>query len=457
MIYSSFLFIYGFLPLSLLIYRIIPEKFKQLSLLVLSGIFYALNSLWFLGFMVIFSVVNYLCGLFIWKYHKKKFLSAVPLFIGVIIDLIIFFIFKTDYLNIFRNKLGIPKEFFPFGISFVTLTCIGYLIDVFRKRLRPEFNFIKLALYIMFFPKLFIIVRYKTFSRMLDNNKMRLSEMGAGFKIFVKGLAKKVIAGDTMYMLYMAVGTIDIWKLSAVNAWIGITAYLLYVYFMLSGISDMGVGVGHCFGFKFPQSFNYPVFSTKMRDFASRWHIQIIYWFRRYISKPLGELSKNRLYKKLTTIFAWILIGLWYKFDINGFMWGLLIGIAVTLEKYVQKFRLMKITGIIYTYVITIICMVFLSGDDITQSFNYLLVMLGGNKIFADSITLYLLKYYIIMLLVCMYFSTNLFKNLLIRSDRTRPKSIILLLSPVLTVVSFIICTIFISYSGSSEIFLLKI
>ena len=138
-------------------------------------------------------------------------------------------------------------------------------------------------------------------------------------------------------------------------------------------------------------------------------------------------------------------------------MWGLLIGIAVTLEKYVQKFRLMKITGIIYTDVITIICMVFLSGNDITQSFNYLLVMLGGNKIFADSITLYLLKYYIIMLLVCMYFSTNLFKNLLIRSDRTRLKSIILLLSPVLTVVSFIICTIFISYSGSSEIFLLKI
>ena len=120
MIYSSLLFIYGFLPLSLLIYRIIPEKFKQLSFLVLSGIFYALNSLWFLGFMVIFSVVNYLCGLFIWKYHKNKFLSAVPLFIGVLIDLIIFFIFKTDYLNIFRNKLGIPKEFFPFGISFVT-------------------------------------------------------------------------------------------------------------------------------------------------------------------------------------------------------------------------------------------------------------------------------------------------------------------------------------------------
>lgn len=457
MTYSSLLFIYGFLPLSLLIYRIAPASLKHLSLLVMSCVFCTLNSLRFMYFMLVYTVVNYFAGLFIGKFRKRKILSAIPLSLGVSFDLLMFFMFRTDCIDFLHGRLGITEDFFPLGISFATLTAVGYLIDIFRKRMKPEFNFIKFALYMMFFPKIFIIVRYRTFYRMLSSNKVNLADIGNGFRIFVKGLAKKVIAGDTMYALYVAVKSVDIWKMSAVNGWIGMTAYLLSLYFMLSGITDMGMGIGYCFGFRFPQGFNYPVFSKKIRDFALNWHVQIIYWFRRYFTKPLYEIGKNRLYKNIVFISAWGLFGLWYRFDVNGFMWGFLIGLTVVLEKYLRRFRLLKVTGIIYTYVITIICMVFLSGEDITQSVNYLLVMLGGNRIFADSVTLYLLKYYIIMLLVCMYFSTSLFRNLLMRPQKVLLRNIIFAVSPILTMILLVVCTIIISYNGSSEMLLLKL
>lgn len=459
MTYSSLLFIYGFLPVSLLVYRITPAKLKNMSLFLLSVVFCTLNSLRFLEFMMTYTVINYFAGLFIMKFRNKKALSAVPLALGVVADLLMFFMFRTDLLNVFRDRLHIPSEFFPVGISFITLTAVGYLVDIYKKRMRPEFDFIKFALYMMMFPKIIIgpVIRYNTFRKMLNDRRTSLCDTGTGLTLFVKGLVKKVIAGDTMYMLYMAVKSVDIWKMSAVNAWLGMTAYLLSLYFTLSGVADMGIGVGYCFGFRFPQSFNYPVFSTKIRDFASNWHVQIIYWFRRYMSKPLCELCKSRVCKKIIFISAWCAVGLWYRFDVNGLVWGGLIGLTVVLEKYLRHFRLLKVTGIIYTYVITIICTVFLSGDSMKQSFNYLLVMLGGNKIFADSLTLYLLKYYIVLLLLCMYFSTSLFRNMLMRSGKTRLKTVMSVLTPVITLVLFILCTILISYSGSSEITLLKL
>lgn len=459
MIYSSLLFIYGFLPLSLLIYRLAPEKMKNTSLLLLSMVFCALNSLKFLEFMVIYTLINYFAGLFIGKFRNKKKISAIPLFLGISADMIMFFMFRTDFLDIFKDKLKIPDAFFPVGVSLITLTAIGYLIDIYKKCIRPEFDIVKFSLYMMMFPLIIMrpVIRYNTFRRMLNDRKVTLCDTGTGLTIFVKGLVKKVIAGDTMYAMYMAVKSVDIWKMSSVNAWLGMTAYLLSLYFTLSGMADMGTGTGYCFGFRFPHSFNYPVFSNKMRDFASNWHVQIIYWFRRYIAKPLYEVGRSRVYRKIIFISAWCCVGLWYRFDINGLVWGGIIGLAVVLEKYIRRFRILKITGIIYTYVITITAMVFLSCENTGQSFNYILVLLGGNKIFADSLTLYLFKYYIVLILICTYCSTSLFRNMVMRSGKSRIKSVIALLSPAVTLIMLALCTALISYTGSSEMHLISL
>ncbi len=459
MLYSSLLFIYGFLPVSLLIYMITPENLKKNVLFLLSMIFCTLNSLKFLVFMLVYIAVNYIAGMFIWVLREKKSLSAIPLFVGTAFDLTMIFMFRTEAFSSLKNNLNIPDEFFPVGISFFTLSAVGYLIDIFRKRMRAERDFICFGLYIMMFPRIIMgpVIRYKTFKKMLKNRKSDFADMGMGFTIFVKGLVKKVIAADTMYMLYTAVKSVDIWKMPALNAWLGMTAYLLCLYFMLSGFADMGTGVGYCFGFRFPQSFNYPVFSTKIRNFAANWHVHIIYWFRRYFSKPLCELGRRRVYKKIIYILAWCLVGFWYRFDINGLLWGFFIGLSVLTENVLGRMKILKATGIIYTYAVTMICAVFLAGENISYSLNYLLAMLGGNRMFADSQTLYLLKYYIVLLLVCMYFSTSLFRNMLMRSGRTKLRVLMEIVSPIITVVLLAVCTALISYSGSSGMILMTL
>lgn len=459
MLYSSLLFIYGFLPLSLLIYMVTPESMKKNVLFVLSMVFCALNSLKFLEFMIIYTLVNYIAGAFIWILRDKKILSAIPMIFGVSFDIISIFTFRTDKFSFIRENFHIPEEFFPVGISFFTLSAIGYLVDIYRKRMRAERNPIKFGLYIMMFPRIIMgpVIRYNTFRKMLKNRKSDLSEIGIGFTIFVKGLVKKVIFADTMYMLYNAVKSVDIWEMPALNAWLGMTAYMLCLYFTLSGFADMGTGIGYCFGFRLPHSFNYPVFSTKIRDFAGSWHIQIIYWFRRYISKPLCELGGGRVYRKIIFILSWGAVGFWYRFDINGFLWGFFIGLSVVVEKLLGRMKILKATGIIYTYAVTMICAVFLSGENVSYSLHYLLAMLGGNKVFADSQTLYLLKYYIVLLLICMYFSTNLFRNMLMRSGKTKLRVVMGICSPVITVILLAVCTALISYNGSSGMILMKL
>lgn len=459
MTYSSLLFIYGFLPLSFLIYRIAPVKLKNMSLLLLSVVFCAVNSLKFLEFMIIYTLINYFSGLLTGKFRSRKIISLISLVIGISADVIIFFMFRTDFLDMFRDKLKIPDGFFPVGVSFITLTAIGYLVDVYRKCIRPEYDIINFSLYMMFFPLIIMrpVIRYNTFRHMLNDRKSTMADIGTGLTIFVRGLVKKVIAGDTMYMMYASVKSVDIWETSAVNAWLGMTAYMLSLYFTLSGVADMGKGIGRCFGFRFPNSFGYPLFSNRIRDFASYWHVHIMHWFRRYVAKPLYEVSRNRAYRKIVFITAWCCVGLWYRFDLNGLIWGGIIGLAVVLEKYIRRFRILKITGIIYTYVITIISMVFLSGENITSSTNYLLVLLGGNKIFADSMTLYLLKYYIVLLLICTYCATGLFRNMVMRSGKNYFRTFVEIISPVVTLVMLVLCTAIISYSGSSELFLIRL
>lgn len=266
MIYSSLLFIYGFFPLSLLIYYAAGRKLRNGVLLILSMIFCGLISLYFLAFMILYTAVNFAACGFIEKKRPDKAWPSVCFALAVIFDIAAVFIFRTDLFSGLKSLIHVPDGFFPVGISFFTLSAVGTLIDVYCGRLKAERNIVNFGLYIMFFPRLFMgpVLRYSSFAKMLKNRRDGLNEIGIGFTIFVKGLAKKIIAADSLYMLYTAVRSIDIGTMTALTAWIGITAYLLCLYFTLSGFADMGVGIAYCFGFKFPQSFNYPLFSTRI-------------------------------------------------------------------------------------------------------------------------------------------------------------------------------------------------
>ena len=202
MIYSSLMFIYGFLPVSLLLYYITPRRHRDKTLLGLSALFCGLFSLWYLGLMLAYTLVNFTACRIIGK-NRGKPLAAVPFAAAMIFDLAAILVFRTKYFTGTLSSIGIPDGAFPLGISFLTLSALGTLIDVYTGRLREERNILRFALYIMFFPKLFMgpVLRYGSFARALDNRRDGLNEMGIGFTIFVKGLAKKVIAADNLYML----------------------------------------------------------------------------------------------------------------------------------------------------------------------------------------------------------------------------------------------------------------
>lgn len=459
MIYSSLLFIYGFFPLSLLIYYASGKKFRSGVLLLLSMIFCGMISLYFLIFMILYTAVNFAACGFIEKRRKNKAAASIGFAFAVIFDIASVFIFRTDFFSGLKSLIHVPQGFFPVGISFFTLSAIGTLIDIYCGRLKAERSMVNFGLYIMFFPRLFMgpLLRYSSFSKMLQNRRDGLNEIGIGFTVFVKGLAKKIIVADSLYMLYSAVNNIQLETMTALTAWMGITAYLLCLYFTLSGFADMGVGIAYCFGFRFPQSFNYPLFSTKIRYFTTRWHIQVIQWFRRYITKPISSRFRSRIVKKLIFIAVWGLFGFWYTFSINGVVWGVIIGGAVTVENRFGNAKTLNITGIIYTFLAIIIASVFLAGENLTDSVKYLLVMLGGNRAFADSLSFYFIKSYIVILLVSVYASTSLFRNLMMRSGKTWIRNSIVLISPVIVLAVMIICTVMISYSGSSDMVLLNL
>lgn len=458
--YSSLLFIYAFFPLSLAAYYVVPAKFRDIVMLLLSMVFSGLFGIGFLALLMVYTLVNYICGRVCGALRGRKSRSAlIPFAAGMTFDIAAVFIFRVSCFSWLTRAMHFPEGFFPIGISLFTLSAVGYLADVYTGKQKAEKNYVRFALFIMMFPRLFMgpVLRYDIFTRILRSRKCSMQELSTGFSIFIKGLAKKVIAADTLYSMYSTVKLSDVKAISAGTAWLGITAYMLCLYFTLSGVADMGVGIGYCFGFRFPQSFNYPMFSSRIRYFAAKWHVQVIHWFRKYITRPLTARVSSRYVRKLVFLLAWALLGYWYGFDLSSAVWGMLMGAAIILENRFITSKTLKATGIIYTFVLTVLFAVFLAGDSVTGSVDYLLAMLGRTHALADGLTVYLLKSYLVVMLMTMYASTDLFRNMMLRSGTARIRNTLGAISPVSMVIVLIICTALIAYTGSSEMQIIKL
>lgn len=461
MVYSSLLFIYGFFPLSLAIYAFTPKKFKDIALFLLSMVFCGLFSLKFLFFMLIFTAVNYTSARITyslkWKEQKFRKFMSIPFAVGIMFNVLSLFAFRTEIFSVLIKPFGFPENFFPFGISLFALSATGYLIDVYKGRIKSEINFIRFGLFIMMFSRLLMctVISYDNFLKIWRKRKIRMNELGTGMGLFVKGLAKKVIVADTLFMLYSAIKSTD--NIPVLTAWIGAVAYLMCLYFTLSGISEMGTGISYCFGYTFPQSFNYPLFSSRIRHFSAKWHIQVMQWFRKYAVYPFRKVIKAKYINIFMTFFLWVLMGFFYTFSLNGIIFGLLMGLGLLIESKLKNIRMLKSTGIIYTFLVITILSVFLASGSISEAFCYIWAMIGGNRMFADTLTAYFIKSYIIIFLVAMYASTDLFRNTINRINRTRFRFVILVFSPVVTVLVFALCTALIAYTGSSENVLIRL
>lgn len=459
MVYSSLLFIYGFLPLSLLIYYVFPKKYRSAVLLAESVVFCGMISLWYLAFMMIYVIINYASCRLTEKQKNSDKHGILPFVGGVAFDTASIFIFRFHMFENLRDKLGSAADFFPIGISFFTLSAIGVLTDVFRGRIKAEKSIVNFALYIMMFPKLIMgpVISYPKFIRASEKRSEGLSAIGEGLIEFIKGLAKKILFADSLYMLWSAVSNTAAGELSVLTAWLGAAAYILCLYFTLSSFSDMCVGILLCFGYRYPKSFNYPMFSSRIRTFYSRWLIQVFKSFRKSYHLAASPFRKDSLCRKLIYVFFWASLGFWYTFNLNGFVWGLLIGTAVLIEKRFSNAKMLDMTGIIYTFFAVVLSSAVLFGGDLVYSFRYIIAMLGGNGVLADSVSLYLVKSYFVLILICMYASTDLFRNVRVRIKKMKIRYVFEVITPIVMLVLMVVCTSLISYGGSSGTMLMML
>ncbi len=460
MLYCSLLFIYGFLPVSLGIYYAVPKKLKDIVLLLESMAFCGFFSLRLLIFMMAYTLMNYTAAQLTFRISDmKRILRILPAAVGICLDAGALLFFREQWLSLLKGLFSVPESFFPIGISLFTLSAIGYLLDVCRGNIRAEKNYVRFSLYIMMFPRLIMgpIVNYRSYLLILRKRRYNIGEIGSGMILFVKGLAKKVIFGDLLYMLFSAVNSCDFAELSAASAWLGIMAYILCLYFTLSGLADMGAGISRCFGMRFPGSFSYPIFSGRIRYFASGWFIQPVHWFREYLTKPLSSRVKSKSLSKGIFVAVWSLGGYWFGFSLGSVICGALIGASVLVENRLRNVRLLKSNGIFYTFIITCFFAVFLSAGSVRDGSRYMWAMIGGSGIPADALAGYLFRSYIVVILAAMYAATDLFANTVQRIRSSKFGVAVNVITPVVMPALLAVCTSVIAYTGSSDAMIVRL
>jgi alginate O-acetyltransferase complex protein AlgI len=345
MVFSSLLFISLFLPLTLLINYISPNiKVKNIVLLIASLLFYSWGEPDLVLLMIVMIVINYFVGLKI-ESSKDKRIKLRYLYLGIIINVLSICYFKytnffIENINILLNSVDLPaitikKIRLPIGISFFTFQSLSYLIDVYRKDAKAQRNPLNLGLYISLFPQLIAgpIVRYHDIAKQIIKRETSLSLFYSGAKRFIEGLGKKVIIANTVGYYADQIFILPPEQLSSIVLGWAVLLYSLQIFFDFSGYSDMAIGLGRMFGFKFLENFNYPYIATSIKDFWRRWHISLSTWFRDYLYIPLGGNRKGlkRVYLNLSIVF--LVTGLWHGAKWNFIIWGAFHGVLLIIEK----------------------------------------------------------------------------------------------------------------------------
>ena len=319
MIFSSIFFLFVFLPVTLILYFLVPWKLKNTVLLIVSLIFYAWGEPVYV-FLMLFSILfNYISGIEIQKYREEnneKFLRF-SFWFTVVVNLAILGFFKyygflLDNINaILPVNIPYRELALPVGISFYTFQTLSYIIDVYKGEVPVQKNFINFGTYVTMFPQLIAgpIVRYADIDAQLAKRSLSLYKFGQGVAWFLRGLGKKVLLANNIGMTFDAIAAIAPGDRSMLTAWIGCLAYAMQIYFDFSGYSDMAVGLGKMLGFEFVRNFNYPYISKSVTDFWRRWHISLSTWFREYVYIPLGGNRVSKLKHVRNILVVWMLTG----------------------------------------------------------------------------------------------------------------------------------------------------
>jgi alginate O-acetyltransferase complex protein AlgI len=349
MLFSSLTFLFVFLPLTIALYFIAKDKYKNFILLIASLIFYAWGEPKYIVLMLLSIIINYFLAIAIDKSKTGK--RKLLLIITVLVNLGALFVFKyldfaiVNFNFLFKTNLSCRHLILPIGISFYTFQILSYVIDVYRKKVAVQKNIFTLGTYIALFPQLIAgpIVRYSDVKKQLVSRKHSLEKFCDGFRRFILGFIKKVLIANNVAIIADSVfNAPSEVALTPVVIIVALIAYTLQIYYDFSGYSDMAIGLGKIFGFDFIENFNYPYSATSITDFWKRWHISLTTWFKDYLYIPLGGNRCSKIKWIRNFLVVWLLTGLWHGASWNFILWGVFYAIILLTEKqflhkYIEK------------------------------------------------------------------------------------------------------------------------
>ncbi len=422
MLFSSLNFLFVFLPLTLLLFFLVPGKIKQLVLLFTSLIFYAWGEPIYVLLMIFSILFNYIAGLDLsamapCRARKIKFIVVV------VVNFLILGFFKyagffVENLNaILPVEIPNPNLSLPVGISFYTFQTLSYIFDVYWGNVRAQKNIVSFAAYVTMFPQLIAgpIVRYSDLQEELDHpRKVSFPAFGEGVAWFLTGLGKKVLLANNIGQTFEAIYALPQDERSMMAAWLGAICYAFQIYFDFSGYSDMAIGLGKMMGFTFPKNFNYPYTAKSITDFWRRWHISLSTWFREYVYIPLGGNRNGTLKHLRNILIVWLLTGFWHGAAWNFIFWGLYYGLLLMIEKYVTGKVLVKLPAVfqhLITLILVLVGWVFFFSESIGVAFTYLKTMFLPTGTIVGSTFVYYLTSNWLPLLIMVLCSCPAFYN----------------------------------------------
>lgn len=419
MLFSSIIFLYYFLPLLLIVYYISKKEYRNTVLLIFSLFFYFYGESKLTIILILISLINFLSAKSMLKHERFK--KSILVF-TVIVNLLNLGYFKysnffIDNLNtIFNLDIKFINVIMPIGISFYTFQALGYVIDVYRNDVEASNNYFDFLMYISLFPQLIAgpIVRYKDVENEIRNREESYSKFSEGIKRFSIGLAKKVVIANNIGELAKIVN--DLSDKTIISEWLKTISFTLQIYFDFSGYSDMAIGLGLFFGFRFLENFNYPFISKSITEFYRRWHISLSTFFRDYVYIPLGgsRVSKAKHYRNI--LIVWALTGFWHGAAYNFIIWGLYFGILLIIEKefLLKILDKSKILGHMYTIFIILIGFLIFNSTSLNDVIINLRNIFGLNNLaLISSETIYYLRSYFILIVVSIVASTPVAKNII--------------------------------------------
>ncbi len=446
MVFSSILFLFYFMPVAFTIYYLVPKNFKNLTLLVLSLIFYSWGEVRYFPIMLASIIVDYTASNRIERYAGRNGIRRLWLLVSVFFNLGMLGFFK--YAGFFVSNinavtgLGLPvlALTLPLGISFYTFQTMSYTIDVYRGDVKAERNIIDFGAFVVLFPQLIAgpIVRYTDIQRELRERTMNPGQISLGAQTFIMGLASKVLIANNVGALWTEVEEMGFAGISTPLAWLAVLAFTLQIYFDFSGYSLMAIGLGRMLGFEFPQNFNFPYISKSMTEFWRRWHMTLGSWFRQYMYIPMGGNRKGAARTVFNLFLVWAATGLWHGASWNFVLWGLYFFVLLMLEKAFLRPVLDKhpIWARVYMIPLVMVSWAIFAITDLTQLgvfFSRLFVFSGGDD------WGYFLRNYGVTFALGILFSTPVLKKGFQRLERNRAAAFLIYGALLMTSVAYLV------------------